>query len=405
MLTVNTAPLVTVDASDMTICEGDNASFSITATGTGLTYQWEVSTNGGASYASATGGIYSNETTATLNLTGATAAENGNMYQCIVTGTCIPAVTSTAKMLTVNTAPAITLDATDMTICTGNDASFAITATGTGLAYQWEVSTNGGASYANATGGIYSNETTNTLNLTAATVSENMYMYRCVVSGTCSPNDTSLVYTFYVNNTSSSSLTQSACTSYTLNAQTYTTSGTYTQQFTNAAGCDSTLTLNLTIDNIDNTVTANGNVISANQMGATYQWVDCGNNNAVIPNEINQVFTATSNGDYAVIVTMNTCTDTSVCTNVTTTGISDNSFANMVALYPNPADKQITISAKRNLTDFSVKLMTLTGQVIMKKENLNGSSFTLNIAEQASGFYFLEISEGTDVVRMKFMKD
>jgi len=44
-----------------------------------------------------------------------------------------------------------------------------------------------------------------------------------------------------------STLTASACTSYTLNAQTYTTSGTYTQTRTNAAGCDSTITLNLTI--------------------------------------------------------------------------------------------------------------------------------------------------------------
>ncbi len=39
------------------------------------------------------------------------------------------------------------------------------------------------------------------------------------------------------------------CGSYTLNGQNYTSSGTYTQSFTNAAGCDSTITLNLTILN------------------------------------------------------------------------------------------------------------------------------------------------------------
>ena len=46
----------------------------------------------------------------------------------------------------------------------------------------------------------------------------------------------------------SSNITSNTCTSYTLNGQTYTQSGTYTQLFTNAQGCDSTLTLNLTVN-------------------------------------------------------------------------------------------------------------------------------------------------------------
>ena len=41
----------------------------------------------------------------------------------------------------------------------------------------------------------------------------------------------------------------SACDSYTWNRVTYTTSGTYTWVGTNSAGCDSTATLNLTINN------------------------------------------------------------------------------------------------------------------------------------------------------------
>ena len=48
--------------------------------------------------------------------------------------------------------------------------------------------------------------------------------------------------------TSSSSLTETALDSYTLNGQTYTQSGTYTQVIPNAAGCDSTITLNLSLD-------------------------------------------------------------------------------------------------------------------------------------------------------------
>ena len=51
-----------------------------------------------------------------------------------------------------------------------------------------------------------------------------------------------------VNDASSNTITASAIDSYTLNGQTYTASGTYSQVLTNAAGCDSLLTLNLSLD-------------------------------------------------------------------------------------------------------------------------------------------------------------
>jgi len=51
-----------------------------------------------------------------------------------------------------------------------------------------------------------------------------------------------------MNNSSSSTLNESAMDSYTLNGQTYSQSGTYTQVIPNAEGCDSTITLNLTMN-------------------------------------------------------------------------------------------------------------------------------------------------------------
>jgi trimeric autotransporter adhesin len=64
-------------------------------------------------------------------------------------------------------------------------------------------------------------------------------------------------------------INDNACDSYVLNSQTYTASGTYTQTLTNAAGCDSIITLNLTINNNDSTLnvtacnsyTFDGNII------------------------------------------------------------------------------------------------------------------------------------------------
>jgi len=53
-----------------------------------------------------------------------------------------------------------------------------------------------------------------------------------------------------INNSTSGSETQTACDSFmwSANSQTYTTSGTYTATLTNVSGCDSVATLNLTIN-------------------------------------------------------------------------------------------------------------------------------------------------------------
>jgi gliding motility-associated-like protein len=59
------------------------------------------------------------------------------------------------------------------------------------------------------------------------------------------------------NNNTSSTITVSTCSTYTLNCQVYTSSGVYTQILLNTAGCDSILTLNLTINNTNSTFNVN----------------------------------------------------------------------------------------------------------------------------------------------------
>jgi|GEM_PF-1172360 len=94
--------------SNASICAGANTSFSITASGV-TSYQWEVSTDNGATWNNATGGIYSNSTTATLTLTNATVTYNNYQYRCVVSGgSCSSGTPSSAAILTINSTPTIT---------------------------------------------------------------------------------------------------------------------------------------------------------------------------------------------------------------------------------------------------------------------------------------------------------
>ena len=184
ILTVNgtSSPVITTQPTSTSACTGNTATFTVNATGAGLSYQWQVSTNGGGLFTNIGGAM-----TNALTLAGVTAAMNNNQYRVIITGGC-PATnttTSNAATLTVNTSTlAITSNPTATTVCAGSTATFTAAATGTGLTYQWQVSTNGGALYTDIFGA-----TTTTLTLTGVTAVMNSNLYRLVVkgTGTCDP--------------------------------------------------------------------------------------------------------------------------------------------------------------------------------------------------------------------------
>lgn len=67
---------------------------------------------------------------------------------------------------------------------------------------------------------------------------------------------------------------------------------------------------------INTAVLIAGNTITAGASGLTYQWLDCDNAFAPIAGETNQDFTATVDGNYAVVITDGSCSDTSSCVNI-----------------------------------------------------------------------------------------
>jgi len=115
-----------------------------------------------------------------------------------------------------------------------------------------------------------------------------------------------------------------ACESYTApDGQVYTSTGIYTATIDNAAGCDSVITIDLTINPTPSAaVIQNGATLTATQTGATYEWVDC-DDESIIVGEINQAFTPAVTGNYAVIVTIGDCFKKSECFLVDFTGIGE----------------------------------------------------------------------------------
>jgi hypothetical protein len=141
-----TAPAITTQPAQATVTDGQSASFTAAASGTGpLTYQWQ---RGGSAIAGAT--------SATYTLASATLADSGVQFRVVVTNAAGSA-TSNAVVLTVNpapTAPSITGQPVGTTVTAGTPATFSVAADGTGpLSYQWQ---RDGVDIAGATAATYS---------------------------------------------------------------------------------------------------------------------------------------------------------------------------------------------------------------------------------------------------------
>ena len=210
--------------------------------------------------------------------------------------------------------------------------------------------------------------------------------------------DSLMILNLTINNSTSSSQTITACDSYTWNGNTYTTSGTYRDTIPNTAGCDSLMTLNLTINTVDTSVAVAGSSLTANAVGATYQWLNCDINYAVISGATNQTYTPTVTGNYAVEVTENGCTDTSSCYNLTITGIKDPIAVEKFVVYPNPTSGVFTI--ERGTTQhIHYELTNIIGKSI-RKGALTDKQTTIDLSEYDNGIYLLNIDGETETVKL-----
>ncbi len=208
-----------------------------------------------------------------------------------------------------------------------------------------------------------------------------------------------------------STVHQTACGSYTWtagNGQTYTSSTTVMHTIVGGSylGCDSVVTLNLTITgSVDNSVSQNGNVLTANQAGATYQWVDCANNNSSIIGATSHFFTALANGSYAVIVTVNGCgTEISPCTTVNGVGLDNKEDAVEVNAFPNPSEGVFAVTHTIKGEGIKLEVYNSLGQLLFIRAE--ASSYELiNLSNEASGVYFVKIGQKhTPVSIIKLIK-
>ncbi|MBQ9859379.1 MAG: hypothetical protein IJO76_01700 [Clostridia bacterium] len=164
------SPKITKNPASRKVTAGDKTTFSVTATGNGLKYRWQINTGSGWKNTTTTG-----YKTKTITVS-ATAARNGYQYRCVVTDENGNKVVSTAAKLTA-VSPKITKQPVSIKANKNTAQKFTVTATGNGLTYRWQVKTPSGSWKNTSLAGCR----TRTLSVKALT-KYNGYQYRCIIT-------------------------------------------------------------------------------------------------------------------------------------------------------------------------------------------------------------------------------
>jgi uncharacterized protein (TIGR02145 family)/uncharacterized repeat protein (TIGR02543 family) len=198
------APAITTQPSDQAVTVGQPVTFSVSATGTNITYQWQrdsVNISGANS--------------TSYQITSSALADNGKSFRCVITNTA-GVVTSRSAILTVGqniTPVSISQQPQPQIVRLGQTAMFTVTATGTNLQYQWQKDST------NLTG-----QNSATFSIAAVTATDNGSSYRCIVSNSASTVTSTFAnltvaytLTYYANGNSSGTAPVDS-SKYTLNS-------------------------------------------------------------------------------------------------------------------------------------------------------------------------------------------
>lgn len=202
--------------------------------------------------------------------------------------------------------------------------------------------------------------------------------------------------------------TQFSCSAFSwIDGNTYNSSNstaTHTIVGGAASGCDSIVTLNLTIPNLSATVSLAGETLTCNETATSYQWVDCNNANAPISGATSQSYMATVNGSYAVTITDGSgCTATSTCTQIASASITTMQEEQLIQLFPNPTKGEFTIELPAGLNKGEIIIRDLRGKTIATRQIQSEKLVTMEIVG-AKGVYFVEIITGNRRETMRLIK-
>ncbi|MBL4592385.1 MAG: T9SS type A sorting domain-containing protein [Flavobacteriales bacterium] len=401
---------------------GGGGGAGYAAAGGGGGYSGGGGTSGCPSGSGGGGGSYNNGT-------------NQTNTALVRTGNGLVVITVLCTSINVSVTPSIN-------VCEGDAVTITGTSTGVGV-ITWDNGITNGVPFANPTAGVTTYTSTSTdgndcgsqivVTVSAPTASTDVHVacdtYTWIDANvyTASNNTATVTLTnaagcdsvvtldLTINNSNAFTDVQVACDTYTwIDANTYTANNnTATVTITNAAGCDSVVTLDLTI-NVSPFVLMNPfnqdticetdnstNLPAVTPTGGTYSGPGVSGNMfdpsiAGIGSHY-VVYTYTDGNGCAV-------SDSSLIEVISCVGINENSPFGQVSIYPNPANNIINVSLTKGNSPVNFTLLSIDGKVVYQLNNVTDKTVAIDISNNSKGIYFLRIDNDNDYNVYKVIK-
>ena len=175
-------PSIGKQPQNVSVKAGEQATFTVAATGTDLKYQWQIDRNDGKGFADIAGADRASYTTSAVDKNC-----NGYKYQCVISNSAGSVTTGTATLTVTEDVtppvqptvkkPGISKQPQNVSVKAGEQATFTVKATGTDLTYQWQINRNNGKGFVDITGADKASYTTGVADMLC-----NGYKYQCVIS-------------------------------------------------------------------------------------------------------------------------------------------------------------------------------------------------------------------------------
>ena len=179
---------------------------------------------------------------------------------------------------------------------------------------------------------------------------------------------------------------------YEINGVELFASGTFPITLISSVGCDSTVIVVLTVNTVNNTVSLQNGTLTAQAANATYQWINC-TGNTPIAGATGSSYTPTLSGTYAVIITQNGCTATSDCQEVIVVSSYEPLAASSWSVQPNPARTYASVVLKGDLVGATrIEMYDASGRLLQKQTVPTGTTqVDLDLAGLPDGLLLLRL--------------
>ena len=330
-------PLPTVSlGTDTTICSGD--SIQLNAIGIAATYQWQDGSSNPQF----------------------TASQSGTYY-VQVSNNC--GFESDSINISIKPLPSVSLGA-DISNCNGS--AIQLNATGIADTYLWQDG---------------SNLQTLTTNISGS--------YFVIVSNSCGTSSDTILIS--INSPSTSFINKNECAPFSLNGITYNTSGQFIQVLQNANGCDSVLTINASISNLNAQILQTDSMLYLNSNPNTIQWLNC-DTKALIAGANQASFVPQFTGSYAAIIADGICIDTSNCIQVIKAlpEPAPNLLCQDLIIFANPINDKIEFILDKAF--YPIAIYTSTGALLQFSIG-NQQMQIIFLENLAPAMYILQVDE------------